>query len=64
MTYVRRDDPEGIDRVEVSYHDGGFVYFKHQSETSDKTDRLTEAEFEQRYVSEESLRLQESSGGG
>ena len=57
--YVLReasDRPEAA--VSVKYRDGGYVYFT-RPETGDKLDRLEEAEFERRYVSEGELRLQE-----
>lgn len=60
MTFVRRGDPDGTDRVQVSFREEGYVYFKRPSETSDKLDRLTEAEFEDRYVDEAALRLEET----
>lgn len=59
MAFVRKNDPEGIDRVEVSHRDEGFVYFKHISDTSDKLNRLVESAFDERYVDEASLRLEE-----
>lgn len=60
MAFVRKNDPEGTDRVEVSHRDDGFVYFKHQSDTGGKLDRLVESEFDDRYVDEAALRLEET----
>lgn len=60
MAFLLRESKEGTQHsVEVSYRHDGFVYFKHFGDTSDKLDRLTEADFDARYVDESTLRLEE-----
>lgn len=61
MAHILREATEYGGRVQVSHRDDGYVYFKNEADTSDKLSRLTEAEFDARYVDESTVRLEEGS---